>query len=70
MRLLAIMAVMLLASCGPRVDLSPCPGWEGKTPETMQDFALAASAEKYGRLCANSKLEVAAGLTRLRIGVR
>jgi len=63
MRHLAIMAVMLLVSCGPVTDFTPCPGWEGKTPETMQGFALAASAEKYGRLCANEKLSVAAGLT-------
>ena len=56
---LAIMAVMLLASCGPKIDYSPCPGWEGMTPKTMQEFALAASAEKYGRECANAKLAVA-----------
>jgi len=65
MRLLVIMAVTLLVSCGPVTDFTPCPGWEGKTPETMQDFALAASAELYGRKCANEKLSVAAGLTGL-----
>lgn len=61
MKPLAIMAVMLLASCGRQIDYTPCPGWEGDTPETMQEFALAASAELYGRECANAKLAVAAG---------
>lgn len=63
MKPLAIMALMLLASCGPRPDLTPCDGWTGATPRTMQDFAMAASAEKYGRLCANAKLVAAGGLT-------
>lgn len=62
MRTLAIMGVMLLASCGPKVlDLTPEPGWTGGTPKTMQEFALAASAEKHGRLRANAKLDAARG---------
>lgn len=58
--ILAITCLALLASCGPKPDLTPCSGWGGARPATERDFALAASAEKRGRECANKKLEVAA----------
>lgn len=67
MRVLAITCLALLASCGPELrglDLTPCDGWTGGRPATEQQFALAASAEKHGRLCANSKLLAARQLTR------
>ncbi len=63
MRLLAIISLMLLASCGREtplslLDLEPCPGWQGATPQNERQFARAAAAEMAGRLCANAKLEV------------
>lgn len=58
--LLAITCLALLVSCGPKPDLTPCAGWTGGRVATERDFALAASAEKRGRECANAKLEVAA----------
>lgn len=60
MRLLLITGVMLLASCGAAIDLTQEPGWTGPVPATMQEFALAAAAEKHGRERANKKLELAA----------
>jgi hypothetical protein len=41
------------------VDLEPCDGWTGGRPNIESEFAGAAAAEKYGRLCANAKLAVA-----------
>lgn len=69
---LAITCLALLASCGP--DLAevhalavPCDGWTSDTPRTERDFALAASAEKFGRECANAKLSAIGELTSPRI---
>lgn len=61
MRALVLTCVMLLASCGrdaalAALDLEPCAGWVGGRVVTEQDFARAAGAEKFGRLCANEKL--------------
>ncbi|MFO1203000.1 MAG: hypothetical protein U1E58_10240 [Tabrizicola sp.] len=57
-----IICALALAACGPDPALipaellDPCPGWQGKRPETEGQLIRAAAAEKGGRLCANSKL--------------
>lgn len=73
--ILAITCLMLVASCGP--DLReinalavPCDGWLGGSPRTEREFALAASAEKFGLECANSKLSAIGVLTAARISAR
>lgn len=55
---LVITCVALLASCGPKPDLTECNGWVGPVL-TEQDFARAAAAEKRGRELCNAKLRVA-----------
>lgn len=55
----AITCVALLASCGHKPDMTPCGGWAGGAVLTERDFALAASAEMRGRVCAEKKLEIA-----------
>lgn len=65
MRRCLVICLILLASCGPKIeappplallDLEPCPGWQGATPTSERLYARAAAAEKAGRLCANAKL--------------
>lgn len=67
MRSCLIICVLMLASCGPKqvvvapppipADmLTPCNGWQGRSPETQGELLRAALAEKTGRLCANEKL--------------
>lgn len=58
--LLMATLLILLASCGPNPDLTPCDGWLHGTPTTQQQLMLASSAEKRGRECANLKLNAAA----------
>lgn len=70
MRHLILISLMLLASCGPhidvappkppKVDLKPCGGWTGPTPKAKAQFADAAGAEKHGRLCDERKMVTAA----------
>ena len=62
-----IICALALAGCGPEpvpvpppipADmLTPCPGWQGRTPETQGELLRAALAEKTGRQCANQKIE-------------
>lgn len=69
MRLLAIICVMLLASCGrdpqyipveptiPADLLVPSKGWTGPTPQTEGQLIDAVEAEKSGREDANRKIK-------------
>lgn len=69
MRRYLIFCALVLTACGPDPAvipaelLDPCPGWQGKRPETEGQLIRAALAEKGGRLCANSKL---ASIARLQ----
>lgn len=54
-----ITAVALVSGCGADVDLSPEAGWTGGPPQTRQEFAMAALAEKTAKDRANVKLELA-----------
>lgn len=63
MRLCLIICAVVLAGCGPDPVpavppdmLQPCPGWQGRTPETAGELMRAAAAEQAGRRCANLKL--------------
>lgn len=66
MRSLILISLLALASCGPKtadlagldaLDLEPCGGWKGATPEDAKTLIRAAAAEKFGRLCNESKLQ-------------
>ncbi len=65
MRHLTIICAMVLAGCGgdrpiaapiPTDMLQPCPGWEGRPPQTQGELLRAALAERTGRLRCNEKL--------------
>lgn len=62
-----IICAGLLAGCGPDpvipADmLTPCPGWQGRRPQTEGELIRAALAEKGGRECANGKLQAIAAM--------
>ncbi|WP_157771532.1 hypothetical protein [Thioclava nitratireducens] len=66
MRPWVIISLLVLASCGPKpgdlagldaLDLEPCGGWTGATPRDDKTLLKAAAAEKFGRLCDESKLQ-------------
>lgn len=66
MRLWILTFLLALASCGPKpsglagldaLDLEPCGGWTGPSPTDSRTLLMAAAAEKYGRLCDESKLQ-------------
>jgi len=68
MRLLILISLLALASCGHKaadlagldaLDLEPCGGWIGETPRDNAALLNAAAAEKFGRLCNESKLKAA-----------
>lgn len=72
MKVLAIICLMALAGCGAQsslraLDLEGCSGWEGGAPTTERELLEAAAAERFGRLCANSKLEAVRALDTGRI---
>lgn len=63
MRRCLIISAVVLAGCGPDLVpmvpadmLTPCPGWQGRTPATEGELLRAGAAEKAGRECANLKL--------------
>ncbi len=63
-----IICATVLAACGPDPVavpaplLTPCPGWQGRTPATEGELIRAGAAERAGRVCANGKLKAVAGL--------
>lgn len=72
MRLCLIIWCAALAACGPDPAplvppdmLTPCPGWQGRTPATEGELIRAGAAEKAGRQCANLKL---AGVAEILVG--
>lgn len=67
MRLCLIICGAVLAGCGPKPAsiippdlLTPCAGWQGRTPATEGELIRAGAAERAGRLCANGKLSAVA----------
>lgn len=69
MRLCLIICGAVLAGCGPDPlpiippdMLTPCPGWQGRTPATEGELLRAGAAERSGRLCANGKLAAVAAI--------